>query len=180
MTTNSETIHPDRSDRSGEMMRVCQSVSLALAGLVLLAGCNKDAFTSASLEEQKVESADVVERGVPPLTEAEIRIYLGGSTLTHQGETRTWYVYLSKDGRLEGFSETEDKATERARGTWRVTSEGQICRQWDNDWGGGTDGCAEVYRFGDEYAFVTPGQDPEGDDVQRRRRSAGNAIQNKG
>ena len=120
--------------------------------------------------------ADVVERSAPPLTAAEIRLFLRETTLTHQGETRRWHVYLREDGTMSGLAVgLEDETRERSNGTWRVTDEGLFCRQWESDWGGGRSGCAEVFRFGKDYVFLPPdaGPDAEG---HRRRRAPGNTM----
>jgi len=139
--------------------------ALALAALGL-AGCSE-----IGEPEPVAEGTDIVDRGVSALTAAEVEIYLRNSTLSHAGETRDWHVYLAEDGTLRGVGlGREDRSRETARGVWRVTPDGLICRQWDGDWGGGLAGCARVYRYGDEYVFVADGAEGEAQEVRRTRR----------
>ncbi|MEL6196682.1 MAG: hypothetical protein AAFT19_02440, partial [Pseudomonadota bacterium] len=102
------------------------------------------------------------------------RVFLSDSTLSHQGERRTWHSYLATDGLLYGLSITPEGGEERARGTWSVQEDGQLCRTWDGDWGGGNEGCAFVYRFGNQYAFAEEGESLE--TAIRRDRSPGNPV----
>ena len=46
-----------------------------------------------------------------------------------------------------------DGGQERPGGQGEVTGDGQFCRRWENDWGGGDTGCAEVYKYGNTYLF---------------------------
>ncbi|MEM8792961.1 MAG: hypothetical protein AAGE80_15180 [Pseudomonadota bacterium] len=141
----------------------------------LLAAC-EDPHTPKSLgfDDEAPEAPDLVDRGVPPLTAKEIEIFLRDSTLMHEGEKRVWVVYISETGELRGLS--TDKATqgiERAKGSWEIRPDGHICREWDTDWGGGTRGCAKVYRYGKNYLFVGEGstveEEREGESTLRLR-----------
>lgn len=152
-------------------MRVLAAAALLLAGSVAT-GC------SDGIEDPNpaATGADIVARGTDPLTAAEIRIYLRDSTLTHTGETRDWHVYLAPEGALFGLGvNREDRSEVRATGRWTVVEDGLLCREWDNDWGGGIAGCARVYRYGEDYVFVARSA-AEGEEPReiRRTRRAGN------
>ena len=154
----------------------CLGPAAALAAALALAACASD-----SVEDPNpvATDSDIVSRGADPLTAAEIRLYLRDSTLTHVGETRDWHVYLSPDGQLSGVGiGRDDEGRLRSRGTWTAVSDGAdglICRRWDSDWGGGLEGCATVYKYGDDYVFVQRGG-PEGEPPReiRRTRRPGN------
>lgn len=123
-----------------------------------------------------LQSNDITTEAIPPMTAAEVRIYLQNSTLQHEGDERVWHVFLTEDGRLIGHSQVKETgAVERATGAWEVLSDGQICRQWDSHWGGGDQGCGYVRRERDVYIFT--GQDADGGEVSvRRTRLAGNPM----
>ena len=145
-----------------------------MAALVVgMSACNPRIGDSEPL----TKGADLVDRGTAPLTAAEVEIFLRDSTLRHQGEKRIWHVYLAEDGRLVGHSrDPETEAVERARGTWEVKPDGQICRQWAGDWGGGTSGCAKVYRYGDDYVFAVESAEGGKTEEIRRTRLPGNPL----
>lgn len=153
----------------------------AAAGILLaamLAGCETADLTPP---EQKIVTSNdqIVSRGPRPLTAAEIRIYLANSTLSHVDGDRTWHVYLLQDGEMIGQSTTKDGAIERNRGTWSVRSEGEsglICRQWEQDWGGGRSGCAKVYQYGNEFEFAPEGAADGVSDGIRRTRTPGDSY----
>jgi|SRR6056297_684792 len=150
-------------------MRGLRAHFLAAAALGLSA-CNGP----VSPTEPVAAGGDVVSRPVPALSAAEVRLFLRDSTLSHRGEARIWHVYLGEDGSMIGFSrDLETKATERTTGRWFVLEDGQFCREWSNDWGGGAFDCAAVYRYQNDYAFVPAGS---GEETQlRRTRRPGNA-----
>ena len=151
-------------------MRGSAAVSVLLAAGLLAACESSDLDLDGS---SPAEGEDLVDRGIKPLSEAQVRVFLSDSTLSHAGEDRIWHVYLAKDGMLYGLSETPDGGEERARGSWFVQPDGQICRQWNGDWSGGTQGCAQVYRFGSQYSFVPDGTPLE--EAIRRTRTPGNS-----
>lgn len=144
------------------------AIALVLAGLV--SGC------SESIENPRpvARDGDIVERGAPPLSAAEVRLYLRDSTLSFEGETRVWHTYLREDGSMTGVAiGKDDRSVERVNGRWEVQPDGLFCRTWENDWDGGT-GCAEVYRFGDDYLFVHR-TGAQGEETEyRRTRKPGN------
>ncbi|MBK0400674.1 hypothetical protein H0I76_15860 [Limibaculum sp. M0105] len=152
-------------------------IGAAVLAAAMLAGCTTSDLTPE--EDRIVQSADVVSRGTPPLTAAEISIYLTDSTLSHVGEKRLWHVYIGPDGGLYGLAKSQDGATERNRGQWSVrdngTGGGLLCRQWERDWGSGMMGCATVYRFGNEYVFIPEGVVEKPEDGIRRTRSPGDS-----
>ena len=145
-------------------------LGFALLALAACADGYKDEFKDPN---PVAKDTDVVDRGIPSLSAAEIKVYLSNSTLSHQGNKRKWHIYLGDDGTLRGLSETEDGGKERARGTWKATPEGLICRQWDNDWGGGQNGCAKVYQYGNEYVFAATDATKSGQKEFRRTREPG-------
>lgn len=145
---------------------------MTLAGGLM--ACEGSTGVLTSTEDGTVESVDLVDREIKPLNETQVRVFLSDSTLSHQGETRTWHAYLADDGVLYGLSVTPEGGEERARGTWLVQEDGQICRTWEGDWAGGMEGCAFVYRFGNQYAFAADGASLE--DAIRRDRSPGNPV----
>jgi len=148
-----------------------RALAAAMLTSLALAGCDT---TRVGDPEPVTQGSDLVDRGTPPMTAAEVRIYLSDSTLEHEGDTRIWHVYLGADGVLRGTStDKETGGIERARGTWEVTPAGQICRQWENDWAAGLAGCATVYRFRQEYLFVPV---TEGVEEFRRTRLPGNPM----
>lgn len=117
-----------------------------------------------------------MDRGVPPLSGAEIAAYFKNSTLVHQGEARLWQVYLDEDGTMRGLSRLleAEGGQERALGSWEATSDGFFCRQWANDWAGGKRHCAEVYQRGNDYLFVEKDSDVDGGEETTRTRKPGN------
>jgi len=165
-------------------MRILHSLALVVALSATLPGCDTPRVGDP---EPITEGEDLVKRGTSALTAAQIEIFLGGSTLRHQGEDYVWHVYLRDDGVLIGHAlEKKTKGIEISRGTWEAVDgtkgakEGQLCRMWDSDWAGGLKGCATVYRYGKEYVFVPVGTaDPgEGDDREKRRtRLPGNPLE---
>jgi len=152
-------------------MRALPIAIPCLAGLaLLLAACEET--TIGPYADRPAESADLVDRDIPPLNAAEVRVFLRGSTLVHEGDDRVWHVYLEESGRLSGQSRVkETDGVERAIGTWEVRPDGMICRQWTGDWAGGDHGCAKVFRYGQDYVFV--GEDGT---EARRTRVPGNPL----
>jgi len=158
---------PARSRRSGR-----SSMVLALLGLAVLSGCADDIGPGG---DPLSRDSDIVERGAPPLTAAEVRAYLRDTTLSFEGEERVWHAYLREDGSMTGISiGKKDRSSERANGTWEVRPDGLFCRRWDNDWSRGATGCAEVYRYGREYLFVHKSGGQGEQTEYRRTRAPGN------
>lgn len=134
-----------------------------------LVACDKRGGEDVGRPDRTPTAPDLVDRGIPPLTAAEITIYLRNSTLTHEGSSRVWFTYFREDGTLLGYSEVpETGGTERAQGVWQTTEDNQICGQWQNDWSGGEFRCAEVFKYGDDYVFAPPEGSPGGEVRQRR------------
>lgn len=149
----------------------------ALAAAFGLTACAPDAGQRTTKDPDPIsESADIVDRGVPPLTGAEIAAYFKNSTLVHRGETRLWEVYLDEDGAMRGRSTVlkQEGGRETAFGSWEATDDGLFCRQWSNDWAGGERHCAEVFQRGNDYLFVERGGSPDGELETKRTRRAGN------
>jgi hypothetical protein len=79
------------------------------------------------------------------LTEAEVRQYLAGNTLS--GRTKEFvdfHIYFGRDGKLSGKA----KATRYDTGRWQVLHNGWYCRQW-NRWQDGTRECFKVFPAGE-------------------------------
>ncbi|MEM9043089.1 MAG: hypothetical protein AAGC81_00220 [Pseudomonadota bacterium] len=146
--------------------------TLALLGL-LVACENPQTADSLGFDDKAPDAPDLVDRGVPALTAKEIEIFLRDSTLMHEGETRVWVVYVGETGELRGLStDKETQGIEKAKGSWEIRPDGHMCREWDTDWGGGTRGCAKVYRYGKNYLFVAEGEtveQQEGREILRLR-----------
>jgi len=138
---------------------VIATLSLGLAGCDVPPGGDSNAVG---------EGDALAERDIPPLKAAQIRIYLGDSTLRNHGEERLWHVYLGPDGLLSGQARhLETGGVESARGRWYVEPDGRICGQWQGDWSGGVQGCAQVFRYGEDYLFVS--RAAQGEDVTETR-----------
>ena len=140
-----------------------------ILGVLGLAACDRRGGDDVGRPDPTPSAPDLVDRGIPPLTAAEIRIYLRDSTLVHEGSSRVWFTYFRDDGSVSGYSEVPDNGgVEQARGTWQTTDDNQICGLWENDWSGGEFRCAEVFKYGDDYVFAPP-PGSEGKEVRRRR-----------
>lgn len=154
-------------------MTIFRIAGIALSACIL-AGCEGSTGVLTSTESGLVKGADLVDRDIKPLNATEVRVFLEDSTLSYQGELREWFAYLARDGVLYGLSKTAEGGEERARGTWIVQEDGQICRTWEGDWSGGDEGCAFVYRFGSQYVFAPEGTPLEG--AIRRDRTPGDSA----
>lgn len=146
-----------------------------VAAVLVLAGCDP---TTVDKQDALPKGTDIVAREGPlPLSAEEVRIYLGDSTLSYESENRRWHIYLRKDGSMTGVA-TALKAREqyeRVNGRWFVLESGQLCREWNGDWGGAEIDCAQVYREGNTYLFVVNTAD--GVVEHRRNRRGGNPEQ---
>lgn len=83
-----------------------------------------------------------------PLSAAELRNLLPGTTTT--GKTSfgaTYHAYRDLDGTLRGRS-----GGETDKGTWEITDNGQLCRQW-TFWDSGKRRCWIYFKKGDEYEY---------------------------
>ncbi|MEO1468248.1 MAG: hypothetical protein AAFV86_04270 [Pseudomonadota bacterium] len=155
------------------MTRPTGFLSLAVAAM-LLAGCEDGIKNSEGDPLFGSTVPDLVDRPISPLSPAEIELFLRDSTLSYEGENRTWHIYIHEDGTLHGLSVTPDGGQERSRGVWNVNERGEMCRVWASDWGEGQKGCAKVYRFNTDYVFA-----PEGTEIEdgiRRSRSPGDPF----
>ncbi|MEL6769043.1 MAG: hypothetical protein AAFP17_17830 [Pseudomonadota bacterium] len=149
-------------------------LTLALLGALALTGCKLPAVVDSEAASSLPEGAPITETTRLALSGTEIEIYLRDSTLSHRSEDLRWHVYVGADGSLTGLARARDGSqVQRARGRWEVSPEGLLCRQWEGDWGGGLSGCATVFQYGNEYAFVPQGADPE--EQIRRRRTPGDS-----
>lgn len=78
------------------------------------------------------------------LTEAEVRQYLTGNTLSGRTESFIdFHIYYGRDGKMSGKA----KATRYDAGRWQVLHNGWYCRQWDR-WLNGTRECYKVFSAG--------------------------------
>ncbi|MEL6210604.1 MAG: hypothetical protein AAFR44_10575 [Pseudomonadota bacterium] len=147
---------------------------LALCGVLALAGCKIPTVVDSTEASGLPEGEPISETTRVALSGTEVEIYLRNSTLSHKSEDLRWHVYVGADGSLTGLARARDGSqVQRARGRWEVSPEGLLCRQWEGDWGGGRSGCATVYQYGSEYAFVPQGADPE--EQIRRLRTPGDS-----
>ena len=149
-----------------------RAVLAAVAAGLLVGACDN----TVNKPNEFAKRPDLVTREedeLPSLSAAEVRIFLSDSTLSHQGESRRWHVYLREDGSMTGIStalKTRDRYEQR-HGRWFVLEDGQICREWDSDWGGGEIGCANVTREGSVYTFVST-DDTDGEPSRSSGRAA--------
>ena len=82
------------------------------------------------------------------LTADQIRSVVSGKTGFGQEERYQWRTFYAPDGRLQGrrwgsFGE------ERDEGTWEITADNQLCRQWMIKWVKRKRACFEVYKDAD-------------------------------
>ncbi|MEO1458924.1 MAG: hypothetical protein AAFV49_15400 [Pseudomonadota bacterium] len=91
---------------------------LALAALTSLAGCFESNIQPKS-EDGQQRGSDIVSRDIPPLTAAQIEIFLRNSTLSHRGNERVWHVFLQEGGALIGVGRVKGGGQERTRGRHR-------------------------------------------------------------
>jgi len=112
---------------------------LVVATSVLVFGCTST-------------SERMAEKGIEPMTAAEIRETISGNSLYLKGPYYEYAGYFKPDGTLidrvwwNGGEET-------STGIWEIKDEGLICRNWENDWGGGGYGCSHWYRDGENIVF---------------------------
>ncbi|MEM6355914.1 MAG: hypothetical protein AAF844_09535 [Pseudomonadota bacterium] len=143
---------------------------------LLLTGCKLPTVVESDDGAALPESGpiSVTETQREALNGTEIEIFLRDSTLSHRTDEIRWHVYLGRDGSLTGLARSRDGSqVQRARGRWQVSPQGLLCSEWDSNWGGGDSGCATVYQYGSDYAFVPQGADP--DTQVRRRRTPGDS-----
>lgn len=154
-------------------MRHCFTLAAA-ALLVAAAGCDDPRFGG---QEPAIKTTKPVEREVAALTESEVRVYLSDSTLRHESKEAVWHVYVGQSGSLTGrYKEKKSEGAKVVRGRWHVEPDGKFCREWDGEWNGGDAGCAQVYRYGNDYAFVSTASEGGKQTELRETRVPGNAA----
>lgn len=120
----------------------------------------------------KTDKERAITAGATPLTREEAAEVLSGNTLTGvipQYNIR-FVSFYSPDGRIVGA--ISGPVTDRARGTWRITEDGQVCNEWDKEtWRSGTT-CNTFYRDGDELKVFLP----EGGIASKAEVKLGNAA----
>ncbi|MEM8606056.1 MAG: hypothetical protein AAGF92_03075 [Myxococcota bacterium] len=119
-------------------------LSLALAIGLVAGGCIK------------TDRERAVADGAAPLTERQASEAFTGNTLSgviSQYGIR-FVVYYGPDGRITGA--ISGPVTDRARGKWRITDDGQVCNEWTKEtWQTGP-ACNTYYKHGDEYKVFLP------------------------
>ena len=94
----------------------------------------------------------MAEKGIEPMTAAEIREAFTGNSAYIKGPDWEYTGYYNPDGTLIGRSWWQG-GEETATATWEIKDDGLLCRDWDNDWGGGGYGCARMYRDGENIVY---------------------------
>ena len=150
------------------MMPELRTVAGLATAALLLAACGSGPTLGSGDGEAKVDA--------PPLSAAEVRVYLSDATLTSLEDDLARLEYFSPDGRLEGYWRASSMSSGRAQGSWEVQEDGRLCRRWEGGWTG-QNGCVEVRRQGDAYLLVPPDGDPA--NAVRALRSPGNDTSNK-
>ena len=105
----------------------------------------------------KTDRERALDNGAEALSKQEAVEQFTGNTLVGViGQYRLQYVvYYDPDGRISG--EISGPVNDTARGTWRVTDDGQVCNDWTKaTWGEGP-ACNTHYREGDEYKVFFDG-----------------------
>lgn len=87
------------------------------------------------------------------LSADEIRKLFSGVTIRREGGGWVWYGYYAPDGSLRGRAEWTGGG-QTGTGHWEISEDGLLCREWDNNWGGGGYGCSRIYRYGDQIIQV--------------------------
>jgi hypothetical protein len=126
--------------RPAQMNRITKITTVALAAFALLfAGCIK------------TDQERALAGGAKPLTKQEAQDQFAGNTLVGSipQYSMNFVVYYDADGRISG--KVSGPYNDDARGTWRVTDEGQVCNDWSKEtWRDGP-ACNTYYREGEEY-----------------------------
>ncbi len=119
--------------------------TVAVAAILVLAGCETRG------QEQDYEQM-LRDRGFTQLSGPEITAALTGNTARMEEPGWVWFGYYAASGVVTGRSVT-DGGIKEGRGRWEVNGEGLLCRDWENDWGGGY-GCRAIYRKDEMYAYA--------------------------
>ncbi|MGB5811065.1 MAG: hypothetical protein WBG86_11080 [Polyangiales bacterium] len=104
----------------------------------------------------KTDQERAVADGATPLTKQEVLSEWVGNTqvgVIHQYSIE-FAVYYSPDGRLSGAISGPVRDT--ARGTWRVTEDGQVCNEWNKETWKTDPSCHVYFRHGDELEVFLP------------------------
>lgn len=116
-----------------------KSLLILAAVSAILAGC-------ASTSER------MAEKGIEPMSADELKATFPGNTAYQKGDGWEWAGYYTTDGTIIGKS-WWNGGEKRATATYEITDDGHICRDWDNEWGGGEYGCTLFYRDGDNIVY---------------------------
>lgn len=108
---------------------------------------------SSSPDGEKLDDVPVEQTISGALTAPQITSLVAGNTAYGQEVRYQWRTYYAKDGMLMGriwgsFGE------ERDHGTWQVTQENQLCRQWMIKWGGLKRACFELFKDGEQIKLI--------------------------
>jgi len=115
----------------------------------------------------RTEEEALVVSGSPPLSGAELRALLPGSTARGLGlEPRVFFtIVFGPDGALTGRIGASPDEVRRATeypsvdaGAWRITEAGTVCIRWHR-WLEGTESCQRVHRSGRKFqAYLRNGR----------------------
>jgi len=118
---------------------------LAAIGLMLMANTCQTTDTAAINDDPNyIEGA---------LTGSQITGLLTGNTGYGEEEAYNWRVYFAGDGTISGrrWSQTMQ---ETDQGTWEITPENQLCRQWSAKWDNRARACFEVFKDGEQIKLI--------------------------
>lgn len=128
-------------------MRHASLIALLILVAGLIAGCQT---SSGSLQPE------MAEENVSLMTGAEIEQALKGNTLRRTGSTAgmewQWAGHYRPDGTMSARAwwNTGERVAE---GRWSIEGN-RFCREWENNWGGGDQGCFRIYRQGDRLTMI--------------------------
>lgn len=111
-----------------------------IAAAAVLMGC--------ATAEQKLADG-----GATQLSAAEVIQLMSDATYRVSGAGFDFVGYNRIGGSMIGRT-TAGGSSETAGGVWSVNDEGLFCREWNNDWAGGEEGCFAIYNDGGQYVAV--------------------------
>jgi len=117
-----------------------------IAAMSVMAALALGACQSANTAKVAETPADKTIGGA--LTADQIRGAVSGRTAFGQEDRYQWRTFYAPDGRLQG-RRWGSWGEERDEGSWEITAENQLCRQWMIKWVKRKRACFEVYKDGD-------------------------------
>jgi hypothetical protein len=87
------------------------------------------------------------------LTGPQINTLIVGNTGFGEEEQFNWRTHYASDGTMTGRI-WGDAGQETDNGTWEITAEAHLCRQWQIKWGDLKRACFEVYKDGEAIKLI--------------------------